>query len=348
MVGYAARHSVVSARDGELGQVEAAANGRLVSEIHANWLLTPRDSLGKRTPRDVLLEKRELIDFDLQSRRDQWSILDRCPPGLPVNSRAYHFAGFGSHEVILYYDLVRHLLWEAVEHLMQNPSADEVAVERSLAEAKNRWLNTASHGVLEGNAPRTVLENERRRIPLAISGTDAPIDCDCPLCQMMAENGPVFLHLDGCHIEDDFAFSFHRTQREWDLERKEWDQIEREWETESQRGRPQKKDILPSRSGRAARSDGTRLLLVAIAACLTELGSELKSSEATAPIVASLNSHFGNLREVARDGTTSLVRPVISRLSDELEDVAGRRMDLGAKCTELQGHLATFARQLDA
>jgi hypothetical protein len=82
--------------------------------------------------------------------------------------------------------------------------------------------------------------------------------------------------------------------------------------------------------------------LLAIGACLAELGLNLKESEETAPRAAVLNRLFGNLRQVACDGTTSLLHPVIQRLHDELLDVSSIRPDLRDKCVDLQERLDAF------
>src|SRR5215813_5221723 len=89
-----------------------------VAEIHANWLMTPRADLRDQTPRAVILEKKNFIDFDLQFRATQWSLLGEGPPPLGRETIAYRFAGFGTHEWVIYYDLLRHLLnscWEQVQ-----------------------------------------------------------------------------------------------------------------------------------------------------------------------------------------------------------------------------------------
>jgi len=86
-----------------------------VVDIHRRWLMTPRDDLNGQSPREVLFAKRELIDLDLDSRMNQWSYFLEEPPCLSRDSHAYRYAGFGTHEWIMYYDLVRFLIWEAVE-----------------------------------------------------------------------------------------------------------------------------------------------------------------------------------------------------------------------------------------
>ena len=347
-------HQCVAARQHRpAGSESDPPTNEVISAIHARWLMTPRHDLEGRSPRELLLEKRELIDFDLQSRRDQWCLLDKCPPPLATTSRAYCFAGFGTHEVILYYDLVRHLLWECWEQLDEVPLLDSVRLARRVERAKSIWLNTPSHETLEGRTPAEVIENERRRVPLAVSGGQAEINCDCPLCQMMAENGPVFLHLDGCHMEEDFAFSFQKTQEQWEAEQLEWRAVARDWELDPLETAPVGTKVSDTssfveqqprdescNSARAA----PKFLLIAIATCLADLGLDLRESKETAPLVASLNRHFGNLRDVAREGTSTLLRPVVERLSDELNEVVDRRVDLRPKCADLQRRLSTFTR----
>ncbi|HEV8367586.1 MAG TPA: hypothetical protein VGQ39_06495, partial [Pyrinomonadaceae bacterium] len=86
-----------------------------VVDIHRRWLMTPRDELNGQSVREVLFAKRELIDFDLNSRMLQWSFFLEEPPSLLKESPAYRFAGYGTHEWVMYYDLVRFLIWEAVD-----------------------------------------------------------------------------------------------------------------------------------------------------------------------------------------------------------------------------------------
>src|SRR6185369_3151864 len=93
----------------------------LFTEIHAKWLMTGREDLRGKTPRELLLEKREFISSDLDSRARQWSFTNECPPGLPENSKAYRLAGFGTHEIVIYYDLVRFLLGICFDQKINDP-----------------------------------------------------------------------------------------------------------------------------------------------------------------------------------------------------------------------------------
>ncbi len=110
-IGSSDARAILSSNDEE-------ARAQLITSIHRRWLMTPRDELNGRSPRDVLLEKQDLIDFDLQTRCLQWTFVGEGPPCLSPDSYAYRFAGFGTHEWVVYYDLVRHLLDEAAQLLM--------------------------------------------------------------------------------------------------------------------------------------------------------------------------------------------------------------------------------------
>jgi len=59
-----------------------------ISGIHARWLLTPREDLRGKSPRDVLLAQQDHVDFDLHTRSLQWSLQNEGPPCLNVNSFA--------------------------------------------------------------------------------------------------------------------------------------------------------------------------------------------------------------------------------------------------------------------
>jgi hypothetical protein len=236
---------------------EAVANE--ISAIHARWLLTTRDDLRGQSPRDVLLAKQEFIDFDLHTRALQWSLQGEGPPCLAEQSFAYRFAGFGTHECVVYYDLVRHLLWSALtfqrsgsgdsspQMSIPRPSdadydRDQIDVELSrLEKIKANWLENPQPD-FSGRTPANIIESERRRLPLALSKREMIIDEDCYTCMMMANDptmGPGFWHLDGSHMDNDFAFSDFLTREEWKAEnrrREEFDkEFNRRWEERQQR-----------------------------------------------------------------------------------------------------------------
>jgi hypothetical protein len=64
------------------------------------------------------------------------------------------------------------------------------------------------------------------------------IDENCECCRMMAQDaamgfGPGFWHLDGSHMEEEFAFSFCKTMPEWEVEQRRREEsyleFERQW-----------------------------------------------------------------------------------------------------------------------
>jgi hypothetical protein len=223
-----------------------------ISLIHARWLTTPRDDLRGQTPRDMLLARLELIDYDLHSRSMQWSMLGEGPPCLATDSYAYRFAGFGTHEWVIYYDLVRYLISSLAHDTActlnegETQKNTEAALEQeigSLDRLKAEWLEQPQDQY-GGRIPALLIENERIRLPIAMRVHDMPIDDECPVCQMMANDAEWgmevgFWHLDGAHMDDDFAFSDLRTPEEWEAQRQEWaeftEKFNRGWEERQQR-----------------------------------------------------------------------------------------------------------------
>jgi hypothetical protein len=204
-----------------------------LTRIHASWLTTPRPELQDRSPRDVMLERQDLIDFDLHTRSLQWTFLNEGPPCLRQDSISYRFAGFGTHEWVVYYDLVRDLLKAAVAL----ESSDAETSIRELELIKTEWLESGNDEY-DGRTPAVIIDNERRRLPEAIGPEQLMIDEDCECCRMMAQDaamgyGPGFWHLDGSHMEEEFAFSSCKTIQEWEteLQRREesYREFERQW-----------------------------------------------------------------------------------------------------------------------
>ncbi len=103
------------------GKVDVPLAEHAVAEIHARWLMTPRDDLRGQAPRDVLLAGRGHIDWNLQDRGEQWSVFRACPPGLSRESAAFRFGPCGTHENVLYYDLGR------FEGVVRHPAVHGVA-----------------------------------------------------------------------------------------------------------------------------------------------------------------------------------------------------------------------------
>jgi hypothetical protein len=343
-----------------------------VRRMHIRWLMTPRDDLAGQTPRDVLLARRELIDSDLQHRANQWSRQQTCPPALDPNSHAFRFAGFGTHENVIYYDFVRKLIWSCVERAEAIESevaakamtvGDFLAAEvPRLATVRDEWWNTAD-SKFGGLSPRLAVEHERARLPEGVCGHDADLDPDCPACQMLAElPGPMFWHLDGCNNDPDFAFSiFHRTREEWEAEERRYQEFNRRFDAERKEQKVLQLDVL--RGSRSSYTDpdyaggSPAIRLHALGTRLAELLVDLRQPHAERALneerqlIDRLRREFGNLREITGTAESMLgsplAEPVAQKLSETLHDVAESRADLQPPCEWLQKALHRFLNDED-
>src|SRR6476620_10988185 len=230
------------ATDEESPTQEALA--KEVGAMHARWLLTVRTDLRGQSPRDVLLAKQDYLDFDLHTRSLQWSQQNEGPPCLAKDSFAYRFAAFGTHEWVLYYDLVRYLISSLID--LESDVGVSEPVDRvieALEQIKTAWLENPQPD-FDGRVPAIIIDNERKRLPQAMRPHDMIIDEDCPVCRMLGNEGPPgmgvgFWHLDGAHMDDGFAFSHYTTPEEWEAENRRREEFDKEfnqkWEERQQR-----------------------------------------------------------------------------------------------------------------
>jgi hypothetical protein len=342
-----------------------------IKDLHARWLLTPREELRGQAPRDLLLAGKDFLGWDLEDRCQQWSVQERCPPGLNAATHAYRYAAFGTHEIVTYYELVRYLFWACLDRVRQMTSAslatdagimqasDFLSSELSrLAVFREEWLDTPdpeSHGL----TPRDIIHRERARLPLGFSGHEAVVDHDCPVCQMMAEMpGPMFMSLDGCNMDSDFAFSFHQTRAEWEKEQQEYEEFSRYLDAkEAERKRlgvsyedePSTNPESPWRRSFSLDDSSSLPLgmrLFGIGSHLAELIVDLREPPGAQPLIEALNRDFGNLREVLQSQdealTAALIEPALDRFCETLDTIAASRDDLAKKCHDLQHHLRRF------
>jgi hypothetical protein len=200
------------------------ADEDLFTNIHAKWLMTTRDDLLGKTPREMLLEKQDFISSDLHSRFLQWSFTKLCPPALSKESNAYLFAGFGTNEIVVYYDFVRYLLDKCF--------VEKIINAEILEHHADNWLKT-SNDEFDGRIPTNIIESERRRINLTMSAHECSIDEDCETCEMMMVNFidvPMIWSLDGSEMGyDRFEFSFYKTLEEWEAKQREIEEFNREF-----------------------------------------------------------------------------------------------------------------------
>jgi hypothetical protein len=346
-------------------------------QIHADWLLTPRADLGGECPRSIALARHDHLMWDLQDRCDQWSRLEECPRGLAESSHAFRYGGFGTHELVKYYDLVRELLWSCWEQLTElapapiarNPPdlmtvSDFLTTEvPRLESAREAWLD-APDSECHGRTPRSIIDRERARLPEGMSGQDAMIDPDCPCCQMMSElPGPAFWHLDGSGMDDDFAFDlYRRTQEEWEEERRSWEEHSRRFNAEwSERERLGVTDSRPDGDGHNSVSSRSfsvgdtvdvplGIRVFGLGCRLAELIVGLRAGENRESIppetqqhIDQLNRDFGNLREILQNSNSALaaalIDAVLDRFVETLADIAHARSSLAPQCESLVSEL---------
>ncbi len=326
--------------------------------------MTPREDLRGRSPRDVLLDKSDHLVWDLQDRCQQWSILGACPAPLSRESAAFRFGGCGTHEIVLYYELVRHLVEECWKRVVE-PAADAAPAASSpadvlpwLRQVQDQWLNEPDWEDLSGRTPAAAILSERQRIPMTCSGEEAMVDDDCPLCQMLADSPqPMFWHLDGCNMDDDFPFSMYcRTRPEWEKEQREQEEFHRKFDEEWKQRQAGSPDASPwdeeagspsiwtkSYSNPEAPGSSPFIRLFGIGCHVAELGSDLKTLPDTRALVESLNRQFGNLQAALEDPSASLLESVAERFCQELAAAAEAHPDLAEKCADLERQLREFA-----
>ena len=320
--------------------------------IHAEWLLSARGDLGSRTPREVLLADRERIASDLEHRAEQWSQQKHPVPALARDSTAYRLGGFGTTEVVLYFDLVRDLLALAWKLTMMGPHSTETLIEQ-LAAFRDYWLEQPHEG---GMKTAELIELERRRMPVA--GDASHLDCDCPICQAMArdEFGPMFMWFDGHHLEleDEFAFSLCRTREKWDRQQEDFRQrseaMDRK-QREREAAGPDSDDPLTGSAWQSSyvdwdlftRPGATRQdALLALGFPLGELTCDLRERPDGSDIMRRLNKAYGDL-QASEDGSVTV--SAAQQFRELLEVVSANFGDLTTKCADLESRLDEVLRR---
>jgi hypothetical protein len=334
------------------GEVAGNRRQERTRGIHAEWLLSPRADLGGRTPRAVLHADRGRIAWDLQHRAEQWSMQGRPAPALPPGSAAYRFGGFGTAEVVVYFDLVRELLAEAWERAEQEPRPTQADLVERLAERRDRWLHEPDPEIGLSLTPAELIESERRRMPVA--GDGSHLDCDCPLCQATAtgEFGPAFLCIDGHHLEleDEFAFSLCETREEWERGQEEYrrfseemDRKMREREAEGPLGGSVWQTSFVDWDGLDGPETSPQQMLLALGFPLAELVGALQRRGGGTTLLKPLNGAYGALR-TSQEATAR--GSVAQELRDLLETVGEAFPDLLPRCADLQSRLDEVLRRL--
>jgi hypothetical protein len=334
------------------GAVDEIRELELTRAIHARWLMTERPDLGGRTPRDLLLADQKRRSWDMERRSEQWSRQRHPAVGVSPDSIAYRFGGFGTMEVVLYYDLIRALLPAGWDLAKEEPHSTRETLVWELAGFRDAWLNYPNEG--GPWTPAELIESERRRIPVASTGEH--LFDDCPICQAMAKDdfGPTFMCFDGHHLEleDEFAFSMCQTREEWDKQQEEYRQFSEEMDRKAKEraaGGEGDDSLVGSvwktsyvnwddATAPGASPEGA---MFSLAFPLSELVSELQSRPNGEELLKSLNAAYATLRTSEDD----IVRESAAcDLRDRLEELSRTFPDLTPRCADLQSRLDEVIR----
>ncbi|MCU0873495.1 MAG: hypothetical protein MUE50_14230 [Pirellulaceae bacterium] len=324
----------------------------LTIRAHADWLLTPREDLGGRPPRDFLHSGRDWVDLELQNRQLQWSNQGRAPRPLDRNTLAYRYGPLGRHEVVMYFDLCREVIGAAWDRIVAAPQTDEGALTKVLYDHARRWL---AEGSIDGDPtpPAAIIENERRRMPLV--GDGSHLDCDCPICRMEAEGGfgPMFRGFDGHHLDldDEFAFSLCATREEWEKQQEDYRRFSAEMDAKRREREAAGEDPFASvwtssyvneESLREAGANSP-LAVMALAMRVGEVISDLEDAGGRRDLIELLNNAFDAYRTA--DGDAALSAVATTQLAEVLEQIASALPHLTAKAADLQSQIAERQRQ---
>ncbi|KAA1260711.1 hypothetical protein LF1_32520 [Rubripirellula obstinata] len=339
--------------------------------VHRDWLMTPREDLDGRTPRELLHGAQDWSD------QVTWGQRMRFEDGGPMVAAPDDWDGFetapmGSQEMILYFDLCRELIgaawfWcESEQGTSTRANRDDAANELVgfLRGVRDEWHESPFEG---GSPPRFMIECGRRRVPrgagVTIEGIDAVqteqhiADCDCPICEMMADGlfGVGFTSLDGHHLDldDEFAFSIHETREAWEEQQREYaefnaemDRKHAEREAAGYFGDEQDDPLASAWSGiqddRPLPGDAGGHLKMAF--MVAEIVSDLERLDASREEIQSLNACFANYRradEEHLDEEASRLKANLQTLAEHHQELLSKSADLQSRIDEAQRTLAT-------
>jgi len=368
------------------GERNEDAEHDAIRQIHARWLTTPRDDLRGRAPRDVLLDGHHHLVWELQDRAFYWSMLRSSAPPISQDSHAYRYGGFGTHEIVIYYELVRSLICHAWNRQMELQQAnrptllsgDALTDEISHLEGfKEDWLASPDFSDLHGRIPAQLIHNERIRLPEVYSGghvheegccDDEHDECDhehgecdhehddkhecdhehgedgCSICDYLntPDFGPMFWCLDGCNIDEEFAFSFCRTREEYDEKQHKQEEDYRH-SAERHRLLEQSKALWMTEIDNYYMIDfEAEAALEALSEHVNELIDDLDHAGAAEDLIEDLGESMASLQAVAELNDTVSPDPAVEHLSSVLNLAASEFPQLADKCRDLVRRTGTF------
>ena len=320
--------------------------------LHAEWLMTKREDLLGKTPRDWLLGELSRLQTDLQRRADQWSRQGFPPAALDESSAAYRLGGFGTIEVVIYFEIIRTLIGIAWDRVDDRKINREVLISQ-LTELRDRILDEEPDDGSSGYSNRQLIELERKRMPIISDG--AHLFDDCPLCRASAEGGhefgPTFMWYDAheLELEDEFAFSTILSRVEWEQEQLEWRRVvEHDVQKQSQNEHLRKDSTTIWSSSfvdwEAIRKSRPSQLSMAIGFPLAEMISELQTYHADQKLIDAINNSYTTFR---RSEDSAKLHSSAKLFKQQLEDVACQFPKLISKSADLQSIVDDILRMSD-
>ncbi len=317
--------------------------------VHHDWLMTPRPELNGGIPRDCLHIGKEWIS-DLADGQTFRVYRDEALLPIPMELSTLESAAMGRHEVVLYFDACRETIGAGWLWLLEDQKRIEVPdASLHLAKAMDAFLADWRMSPFEGGAsPEEIIRCERIRIPLVSTGSHI-IDCDCPICQMMASEsfGPSICSFDGhsLDLDDDFAFSIHATREAWEAQQKEYEEMSASIEADRKRreelgedaedplGSPWKSTFIGEE-----RIPGDRFGHLGMAFLVAEIVRWLKTENAEQSDIDLLNAAFRDYRTASQPderGTfAGCFKHVLEQLAAKHPDLVGRAADLQSRIDE--------------
>lgn len=320
----------------------------LTLSVHRDWLMTPHAELNGGIPRDCLHIGKDWIS-DLADGQTFRVYQNEAPVPISVELSTFESAAMGRHEVVLYFDACREMIDAGWLWLLEDQRRIEGAdAWQKLAKAMDEFLADWRMSPFEGGeSPEEVIHCERIRIPLVHERGSQMIDCDCPICEMMASEsfGPTICHFDGhsLDLDDDFAFSIHATREAWEAQQKEYEEMNARIEADRKRrvelgedaedplGSPWKSTFIGEE-----RIPGDSFGHLGMAFLVAEILGWLKSADAEQSDIDVLNAAFRDYRTAPRPDELATSA---GSLKHVLEQLAAKHPDLVSRAADLQSRI---------
>ncbi len=319
----------------------------LTLSVHRDWLMTPHTELNGGIPRDCLHIGKDWIS-DLADGQTFRVYQNEAPVPIPVELSTFESAAMGLHEVVLYFDACRETIQAGWLWLLEDqqriarPDASQ-ALAKAMEEFLAKWRMSPFEGE---ESPEEIIRCERIRIPLVSTGGHM-IDCDCPICQMMADEsfGPSIRGFDGhsLDVDDDFAFSIHATHEAWEAQQKEYEEMNARIEADRKRREELGEDAEDPLSSPwkstfigEEKIPGNNLGHLGMAFLVAEIVGWLKTAKAEQSDIDLVNAAFRDYRLTSQP--TDLAAAA-EQLKQTLEQLAAKHPDLIGRAADLQSRI---------